>query len=447
MRIRTLCILTGALILRNAALAQDIPPERLLLSRVLRHVEQEVNRQRDVSCLETVSREHKFKNGTMRPLDTVQLEVLSNGNKELYASPGARNFSESPPLDWVGSGALGNGYFGLYLAKLLSGVTSFVWKGFEETAGRRLAHWDYRMPVEFSGQSFALVDGSGNVSLHGSFWADPDTVDVVRLEVAAGDIPATLPLAEATWSIDYAPVTLAGNLTLLLPQTGDFEMTKTSGEADRNRFAFTQCHTFAAQTALNFDATDSPDSPARFAASSVDDTLRTLPTGLEIRVKLTSTLSDTMAVGALIDGVVSANAALRGAQAGAPFVIPAGSPVRGRIRRLERYTDPQPYFTVAIEYTEVSIGGIRYRFDADLTRIDSSPGIETAPPVSTRPIENMTLGRSRATGASVVVRETVRWADLPGVATFFVTESRLNLPGGVQTVWNTQRKTKRPASR
>jgi hypothetical protein len=403
---------TGAVLSLAVALAaQDVPADRILLSRVLQHVGDDLKLQRDVSCLETISRAFKPANGKLKPLDTVQLEVLTTGHKELYASPGARNFSENPPSDFVGSGAIGDGFFGLYLAKLVNGKVSFTWKGFEESGGRRLARWDYEVPLDFSGQSFVLQEGSGAVSLHGSFWASPDTFSIVRLAVAIGDIPATLPLAFSAWVIDYAPATVARDLTVLLPQTAEFEMTKLSGESSHSQMAFTQCRTFAAESSLNFNEAG----PAQFAASSVDDTLRPLPAGIEIPVKLTTRLTGDMTVGALIDGVVEKNIVQKGQR-----LIPAGSSVRGRIRRLERYSEPKPYFTVAIEYTELTIDGIRYRFDAALSRIDAGGNVSTALAASGRGL-----------------RESIHFVALPGVATFFFSGVRLDLPAGLETVWTT----------
>ncbi len=423
-----LIILISGLVLPLAA--QELSPEVLLLSRVKRQVREDLKRLSNVSCLETVFREHQARNEKMKALDEVRLEILTNGTKELYASPGDRRFSENPPIDWVGSGALGNGFFGLYLNTVfLSGNITYAWKGEEEIGGRRLARWDYRLPLMSSGQTFVLEDGSGTVSLHGSFQADPKTDSLVRLEVAAGDFPPTLPLSEAEWSIDYAETELAGNVTVLLPQAADFRMVKFSGEATHDRFNFTQCHSFGVETAISFNAPDAPGEPARFAVSANDDVLRPLPAGLEIPVKLTTRLSGGMTVGTLIDGVVPGNVMLMGQTA-----IPAGSPVRGRIRRLERSTDPEPYFTIAIEYTEVAFGGVRYRFDAALSRMDPAPGVE----------QELLFGGSSDMRASVrggiTSRQTVHFTELPGVATFFCRGARLNIADGFQTVWNTARK-------
>ena len=409
---------------RSQALSSDV----LLLSRVRRHVTEELQRLPNISCLETVFREIQTKNSRMRPLDTVRLEVRTNGTTELYASPGDRRFVQAPPISWAGSGALGDGFFGLYLRTVfLNNNASFIWKGDEEIAGRRLARWDYRIPLISSGQTFQLQDGQGRVSLHGSFWADSVNNDVVRLAVVAGDIPPSLPLSNAEWDIDYAPVVVGSETAVLLPMSADFRMTKLSGEVSRDRFAFTQCHSFAAESSIRFDAQDAPEGVAQFSAAAVEDDVRPLPAGLEIPVKLKNRISDEMAVGGLIEGVVSANVMLKGVA-----LIAAGSPVKGRLRHLERSNEPVPFFVVGIEYTELTSGGIRYRFDADLATMDPFIGVERTLTVARSAAEVLSAGRD------TVYRETISFSELPGVATFFVRGTRLSLTGEFRTVWKSR---------
>jgi len=101
------------------ALPQDLlPPGVLLYSRIKRHVGEELARLPNISCLETVQRAHRPANGKARQLDTVRLEVLTNGQKELYAAPGERKFSEEHPIQYVGSGVIGDG--GSWLNQLLN---------------------------------------------------------------------------------------------------------------------------------------------------------------------------------------------------------------------------------------------------------------------------------------------------------------------------------------
>jgi hypothetical protein len=79
-----------------------------------------------------------------------------------------------------------------------------------------------------------------------------------------------------------------------------------------------------AGSTINFYGPDSSEQVSRFAVSSVDETLRPLPAGLQITVKLRSRISGDMAVSAFIEGAVVGNVTAKHAAA-----IPAGSPVRG----------------------------------------------------------------------------------------------------------------------
>ncbi len=427
---RATSALAAGLFFAGVAIAQDLPAEVLLLARVKRHIREELQNLPNISCLETVRREFQPTNSRMRPLDTIRLEVLTNGDKELFASPGDRKFSERHPIGYAGSGVLGNGLFGLYLKDiLLNESASDKYKGEEEIGGRRLARYDYRLPAMWAGQVINLPEGSGRVGLRGSYWADSQTLDVLRLELNAYDIPLTLPITEAVTRIDYAPTDLGNNLVVLLPRSADFLLGKLSGEVNHNRIEFTGCRVFQAQSTIDFAAPDSVEETPRFGVAAVDDTLRPLPAGLRIAVKLRSRITAAMAVGSLIEGVVDGNVRENGA-----VVIAGGSPVRGRIRRLERYMDPSPHFVVGLEFTEVELQGVRHRFNARLVEIESAPGVE-----KTLVARDQTDVRGLGTGGNEVRHEvqTLQLPVLPQVAVFFVRGATLNLPRGFRTVWQT----------
>jgi hypothetical protein len=135
-----------------------------------------------------------------------------------------------------------------------------------------------------------------------------------------------------------------------------------------------------------------------------------------------------MAVGTLISGVVANNVLEKRA-----VVIPAGSPVRGRIRRLDRYQEPFPYFVVGLEFAEVEIAGIRHLLYADMVDIGPAPGVESK--LSIRNTTEMVGFEGLETKLS---KEEVFFHDIPGVATFFVKGTKLDLPPTFTTAWKTR---------
>lgn len=428
---RAVLPVVASVMMTGVAFAQDLPPGVLLLSRVKNHIREELQRLENISCLETIERERQPSKGKMRPLDTIRLEVLFNGEKEFFASPDGRKFSEEHPITYVGSGMMGTGVFGGYLTDaLLNGSVSAEYHGEEQIGGRPLPRYDYRLPLLWSRNTIQTVEGSGTVSIHGSYWVDPQTYDVIRLEVVADDIPPTLPITQAETSINYAPTRVGNNLALLLPQSAELRISKFTGEISYNRMEFTHCRVFSAETKLSFGAPDAAEETPRFGVSSVDDTLRALPGGLQIAVKLRTPVSSDMAVGTLIDGIIAANVSRKG-----KLVVAAGSPVRGRIRRMERYTDPFPYFVVGLEFTEVESQGIRYRFYADSVDIQHIAGVEEKlwtrdEYEATRLLHGGNLSKQH--------KEFLFLPDLPGVTTFFFKGVRLDLPQGFRTVWKTR---------
>jgi hypothetical protein len=212
-------------------------------------------------------------------------------------------------------------------------------------------------------------------------------------------------------------------------ETADIRLVKYSGEISHNRVQFTHCRVFGAESNIDFNASVSVDQTPGFGVASLDDTLRPQPGGLQIAVKLRNRISGDMAVGTLIDGAVAGDVVAKHA-----VVIPSSSPVRGRIRRMERYTDPFPYFVVGLEFTEVEVQGIRQLFYADLVEINPALGAELILKNTTRTQTNPLLLGNISTRQTT---ETLSLYNLPRVATFFYKGGKLDLPRDFRTVWRT----------
>jgi hypothetical protein len=111
-----LTVLLGA-----ATPAQELTPEVLLLARIKVHMEQNLNRLPNYTCLQTIERSRRLAPGHKFELvDALRLEVAMVGNKELFAWPGAKNFEDRDLHELVQGGAIGNGNFGLHARSIFS---------------------------------------------------------------------------------------------------------------------------------------------------------------------------------------------------------------------------------------------------------------------------------------------------------------------------------------
>jgi hypothetical protein len=175
------------MVMACGAAAQDLAPEVLLLARIKAHMREELSHLGDYTCLETTTRFRQSKaQSKLQPVDTVRLEIVYSNRHEWFGSPGDRNLSEDHPGPFVGSGMIGNGVFAIFLHNIfLTDLATFTYRGEETSGGRMAARYDFRWPRWLGGFEISIVGGIGPVGEEGSFWADLQSLDLIRLESRA----------------------------------------------------------------------------------------------------------------------------------------------------------------------------------------------------------------------------------------------------------------------
>ncbi len=412
--------------------AQDLPPEVLTLARIRDRVRETVERLPDCTCVETVARFRKPAGKELKPLDRAVLQILFSGGKELFAFPGDTRW-EASPFAFLTSGMMSNGLFALHLRAIFVNNQSIIkYKGEESPTGRREARYDFNISRMASGYTVQHAGASGVVAMRGSFWADPETYDLHRLEFHAEEIPFELLFADISNTVYYNRVRI-GESGVLLPQTADVRTIGVDGEENRNLIEFTHCQGFQAESTLVFGAARDAAPAAGPAATPPQPAAAeaALPPELRIAVALSTPLDDRAAVGSLIQGKVAGGVTQKG-----KVLVPEGALVEGRIRRLERYSDAGDYFIVALEFTRLETPGGNLRFYADLQDVDRREGADMALSNTTR----VERGGSLPAGVTWdnVYRQRIWTREVPGVGTFFVRGSSFSLPPGFKTVWKTQ---------
>lgn len=410
--------------LAYVATPQDLPPEVMLLARIKLHLEEELDHVPNYTCLETIFRfrddpksrlqAHKGLNRE----DTVRLEIVYTDHKEWYGSPGARNLSVDNPVAFVAGGMMGNGAFALTMHNILAGGI-FTYRGEETLDGRRAVKYDFRVPRLLKPLDITIYGGKGTVGEEGSIWVDPQSLDLIRTEMRAAEIPPYLAVQEASMSVDYTRMRIGESNALLAQQAGS-SMLDADGLLSYNRMEFTHCRSYSATSEISFGPTPPAPVELTFIAS---DQGPAVPPFLQLTMLLTTPVSDQDMVGSLLEAKTVGNVVHKG-----KVVVPDGSIVRGRIRRLDRYPD-RKVFGVGLEFSEVEVSGTRLPFYADLLRVDKDKRIQAA-------LSERVLARVRS--GFEPVEQTITLPELPGVASFFIKGESFALPKGFRLIWRTR---------
>jgi hypothetical protein len=171
------------------------------------------------------------------------------------------------------------------------------------------------------------------VDEQGSFWADPQSLDLIRIASHAVEVPAELPIQARRMTVSYARTRIR-DYSVLLAQKGDMYLLKSTGEEEINHVEYTHCRAFSAKSTIRFDSDDPAAKPTKEDSSQVAGGMRaleTLPDDLPITLKLTGPITQKDAVGALISAKVVGDVI-----SNTTVLVRSGSMVGGRIQHIER---------------------------------------------------------------------------------------------------------------
>jgi hypothetical protein len=412
-------------------LIADLPSDVLLLARFKQKVRQDVGRIANCTCLETIERSVR-EPGTnaFQFLDRVRLEITTAGGKELLTWPGGARFEQWAVTSFVTSGLVASGMFASYARNLfLSDGATFEYAGPEELEGRHTVRYDFRASRLVSLYALRTRNGAATVATKGSFWFDADSLELVRLDEFADQIPADLGLTGALTRIRYGRMPNVPDV--LLPQSAEVDLRHSSGELRRNKIEFAQCREYRAESSISFDSAEPAPEASQAEPSRVD-----LPAGLTIKMELESGFdSATAAIGDPVRARVVENVRRSG-----KVVIPKGAIATGRIRSMER----QPRgggFLLGIELTGVRWENKRAEFRADL--LEAKNAAQIKPTLSVAPDTSNVVplsGSAPSTESPPPERsgtETRVASNVPGVGRLFVKGEPWRLAPGLRMVWRT----------
>jgi hypothetical protein len=406
-----------ALLLAAGYITSAQPDDGLeLLGRIRQHNTASVAGLPNYTCQETMERSIYTPTGRIEFRERLRLEVLVTQHTELFAWPGSTDFTAQPIESWIRAGAIGNGNFAADLHNLFAAPSATVrYAGVETREQRSLDRFDFHTPLLSSRYTLSVRGESAITASAGSFWVDHQSLDIVRLELRAEEIPPQLDCNDAHESVTYGRVRLGVN-ERLLPSVAELGLVTRDGRKSSNMIAFSRCHHYTAETTLSFAAPPDPAAPPQPPRPAPE-----LPAGLNLVLRLEEPIS--IRESAVGDPIV---ASLDKAVTSGPVPLPKGTRILGRIRRLEQHFSSPASILVGLQFFAAELPDRRVKFSARLTG-----------PRGTPDAINSTLGRQE-------IQRGVPGLDIEddeapaGIGRFRVQGKELRLQRGFRTYWKTQ---------
>ncbi|HTA71798.1 MAG TPA: hypothetical protein VK776_26130 [Bryobacteraceae bacterium] len=331
--------------------------------RVREHIRATAAQLPNYSCQEIMERSIQSSGGQIEFRERLRLEVLFAETTELFAWPGSSEFTPEPLQNWIVAGAIGNGDFAIELVNLFVRSTATVKYAGIETRDRRALHrFNFQVPLLSSRYTLAVHGKTAITAYAGSFWVDQESLDTVRLESRAEAIPAELDCSVAHQFVTYGRVRL-GIGDRLLPSSGELSIVTRDGHESRNTIAFNNCRQYGASSALSFTTTPDLAEPATTQHQPA------VPADVVLVLRLEQPIS--VAESAAGDPI---EARLDKAVKAGGVLLPKGTRVHGRIRRLEQHLNSPASILVGLQFFAAETPGGFITFSARLTGPRATPG-------------------------------------------------------------------------
>lgn len=194
--------------------------------------------------------------GNDRPLqwkrkDRLATEVLYVNGLESYQNT-TRN-GKKMKKDPEETGQWSTGEFGTIMMDVFATNTNakFSYARDSEIGGVTAKVYDYR--VALVGSHWKITYGGQQTipAYTGSVWIDPETYRVMRIEMRARRLADDYPMQLVEMTVDYGPVTIAGNDYLLVVKAENLSCKRDSFRCYRNEIAFENYRQFTTESSVS----------------------------------------------------------------------------------------------------------------------------------------------------------------------------------------------------
>ncbi len=386
------------------------------------------------TCIQHIRRQVKGRRDpVLRQMDTVRLQVTSLGSEEFYAFPGDKQ-PVSNPRELMPAGMSGTGFFQGYAHSIFvrKALEKLEFLGTDGAGATRLLRFRFLLNPDTDPLVIRIGSQEAAVPARGEFWLSGQDFLVRRIAVENVAPVRSLGISRVLYVMDWAPVTTPGG-RMLLPENVEAVIQFRSGEVHRNEITLAQCREYRADSSIRFDTEDDAAEDAGDALDDRADEVPTegfLPSGVTIETALVEAVSLASAgVGDTLRVVLTKPVVRRGKE-----VLPAGLEVQGRVRRVDRYTDPTPHTVAWLEFSVFTLQGSEYTFLAEMTERDPLPALVDRVPNMKR--SGSPWMKTFANYESLSFTEPTYRA-VPGIGSFVFTGELPTLPAGYKIQWKT----------
>ncbi|HYE73910.1 MAG TPA: hypothetical protein VEF04_11290 [Blastocatellia bacterium] len=208
-----------------------------IIEEVRRNVRDYIEGLPDFICQQEITR-YIDRDGTggWERMDSLTYEITYNGKRETYKPLRVNGYQAGQALEKVG-GATSTGDFASRLAMLFDPETRATFKaaGKERLGTHQTLIYDFKVPRATSKNTLQFEPLPAVIfGYSGSVWVDAETKQVLRIELAAEDLPPSYTGISAENIIDYEMVKLRGlDVEVLLPIRAEIVL----GDRGRKRYS------------------------------------------------------------------------------------------------------------------------------------------------------------------------------------------------------------------
>ena len=189
---------------------------------------------------------------TWQPLDIVTSDLIYEDGKERYTNV----MVNGKPTKYIEqTGSWSEGEFASMLQAILSPGTNADFRSQRQVTimNRPSYRYDYTVAQPRSTWTLHADGQTVSPSYTGSIWIDKETYRVLRIEIAARDLPRGFPLDTAESSIDYDFVMIGTQKVLLPAQADSLSCSRGTPDCSKNHTEFHNYRKFSADTNITFD--------------------------------------------------------------------------------------------------------------------------------------------------------------------------------------------------